>query len=74
MEGGLVTQLFFCGLDHAFVVEDQFGHFIHQDPLRMVIIAELFLVLMNIYKSEVGDAEGTFYGVAVGLAECAELF
>ena len=73
MEGGFVAQLFFCSLDHAFMVEDEFGHFINEDPFRMVVVAKLFLVLMNIYKSEVGDAKGTFYGVAIRFAEGAEL-
>ena len=74
MKGGFVAELFFGDVDHAFVVEDQLGHFVDMHPFRMIVIAELFFVLMDIYKSEVGDAECTFYGVAVGFAEGAELF
>ena len=74
MQCGFIAELSFRRLDHAFVVEDEFGQFPDVDPFGVVFVAELFLVLVDIDEGEVSDAEGAFYGVAERFAEGAELF
>ncbi len=73
VEGCFVAQLLLSYFYHSFMIEDQLGHFLEMDPFGMVVAGDLLFVLVDVDEGEVGDADGSFYGVALGLAESAEL-
>ena len=74
VEGGFVAKLSFGDVDHAVVVEDEFGHFFYVEPFGVVVGAELAGVSIDVDEREVRDAEGSFDGVAVGVGEDFHLF
>ncbi|MNV54546.1 hypothetical protein D3C71_1467430 [compost metagenome] len=64
VQGCFITNSFFCFFDHDVMIKDEGRCFINQKPFRMVTVADLCFVFIDVYQSEISNRYRTFYRIS----------